>query len=119
MGNGQCPECCGVPESWFPHPCHPTPETLGHELDCPLAAAIKEAGGNPLYLGQSKLLGEYVFAVPMDAKGNPFYRMVPKGTPGFKTMGEAMAPHFEKLAKDLARAIDDDISKRAPFMRTR
>jgi len=21
MGNGQCPNCCGVPEGWLGHPC--------------------------------------------------------------------------------------------------
>lgn len=59
MGNGQCPECGGVPESWFPHPLHATPDTLGHERNCPLAAGITDIGGTPLYLGESKLTGEY------------------------------------------------------------
>lgn len=52
-GNGQCPECCGVPERWPPHPLFLTPETLGHKPDCDLAQSIEEVGGEPLYLGQS------------------------------------------------------------------
>ncbi len=42
MGNGQCPECYGVPDSWLGHPCHPTKDTLGHESDCVLASSIKQ-----------------------------------------------------------------------------
>jgi len=54
MGNGQCPDCCGVPESWFGHPLHMTPKTIGHRKNCQRAASIKELGGNPLMIGQFK-----------------------------------------------------------------
>lgn len=59
MGNGQCPECYGTPESWLGHPCHLTPKTLGHKVDCSLAKAMSDVGLKPLYLGQSKLTEEY------------------------------------------------------------
>lgn len=54
MGNGQCPECCGVPESWHGHPLHMTPDTIGHQKKCKLAASIKELGGTPLMIGDFK-----------------------------------------------------------------
>lgn len=50
-GNGQCPECWGAPASWHGHPCHMTPETIGHKSDCSLAEAIQDAGGKPLMMG--------------------------------------------------------------------
>lgn len=53
MGNGQCPECCGVPASWHGHPCHMTAETIGHEADCSLAAALRDAGETPLMKGSA------------------------------------------------------------------
>lgn len=54
MGNGQCPECFGVHEGWYGHPLHMEPETIGHKKDCKLAKAIKDLGGDPLYLGEYK-----------------------------------------------------------------
>ena len=51
MGNGQCPECCGAPEKWFGHPCYMTPDTIGHEKDCELAASLKDLGETPLMKG--------------------------------------------------------------------
>jgi len=50
MGNGQCPECCGVHQGWLGHPCHPTQDTIGHEAECPLADAIRQLGGSPLMM---------------------------------------------------------------------
>ena len=50
MGNGQCPECNGVPQSWLGHPCHPTQATIGHKANCPMARAIKQLGAEPLML---------------------------------------------------------------------
>jgi hypothetical protein len=47
MGNGQCPDCHGVPESWLGHPCYPRQEMIGHRAHCPRAAAIRELGGVP------------------------------------------------------------------------
>lgn len=52
MGNGQCPECYGCPESWFGHPLHKTSDTIGHETDCAMAKAIIQLGGKPLMLGE-------------------------------------------------------------------
>ena len=52
MGNGQCPDCCGVPESWHGHPCHLTAATIGHSQDCPLADALRHAGEKPLMKGE-------------------------------------------------------------------
>ena len=54
MGNGQCPECCGTPASWHGHLLYKTADTIGHEKDCTLAAAIKEVGGKPLMMGDYK-----------------------------------------------------------------
>lgn len=54
MGNGQCPDCCGVPASWHGHILHLTTRTIGHRNGCALAAAIKDAGGKPLFMGQFK-----------------------------------------------------------------
>lgn len=51
MGNGQCPECCGVPESWHGHPCHLTAKNIGHRKNCGLAAALLELGDTPLMAG--------------------------------------------------------------------
>lgn len=54
MGNGQCPDCYGVPESWHGHPLHKEANTIGHTDKCALAAAIADAGGKPLYIGDFK-----------------------------------------------------------------
>lgn len=35
MGNGQCPICEGAGPSFYPHPMYLTPDTIGHDLDCP------------------------------------------------------------------------------------
>ena len=51
MGNGQCPECCGVPSSWHGNPTHLTAETIGHEKGCLLAASIRDIGGETLMVG--------------------------------------------------------------------
>ena len=49
VGNGQCPECWGVPPSWHGHPCHPNPKSIGHAAKCPLAKAIISAGGRVIF----------------------------------------------------------------------
>jgi hypothetical protein len=59
MGNGQCPKCCGVHAGWHGHPCYMTTEKIGHKPDCPLAGAIKSAGGSPLMQGDFKSEVEY------------------------------------------------------------
>lgn len=47
MGNGQCPECCGVPKGWR----LTEPEDMGHKADCNLAAALRDLGDTPLMIG--------------------------------------------------------------------
>jgi len=54
LGNGQCPECLGVHEGWYGHPYHMNKESIGHGKDCALAKAIKELGGDVLYVGEYK-----------------------------------------------------------------
>lgn len=51
MGNGQCPDCCGSPPKWHGHPLFPTANLIGHRLDCPLAASLRDLGETPLMLG--------------------------------------------------------------------
>lgn len=52
MGNGQCPDCYGVPPSWHGHPLHMRPETIGHEISCRLAEAIETTGGSVIFQGK-------------------------------------------------------------------
>jgi hypothetical protein len=59
-GCGQCPECCGVPESWLGHPCVTTPSEVGHRKDCRLALALVALGCFPLFQGECAMPpGEY------------------------------------------------------------
>lgn len=51
MGNGQCPECCGAHAGWYGHPCHLEEASIGHKVDCSLAASLKSLAENVLYLG--------------------------------------------------------------------
>ncbi len=51
MGNGQCGCCEGVPEAWFGHPLHLSPETIGHEANCGAALALVDLGENVLFKG--------------------------------------------------------------------
>lgn len=54
MGNGQCPECYGVPASWHGHPLHLSGETIGHKAGCTLAEALRVLGQTPLMIGDFK-----------------------------------------------------------------
>lgn len=72
MGNGQCPECHGVPASWHGHPRFLTANTIGHKADCPLAAALRDVGETPLMLGDFKSDIEY------EVICDPFLRTRPK-----------------------------------------
>lgn len=56
---GQCPECCGVHESWLGHPLHLDSSELGHKKGCSLAAAIESCGGVVVYVGESQLTERY------------------------------------------------------------
>jgi len=56
MGNGQCPDCCGhAPNK------HWWTDFIGHELDCPLAALLKDAGHSPVMkqLNPDRSIGSY------------------------------------------------------------
>ena len=83
MGNGQCPDCEGVPESWHGHPCHMKAASIGHKDKCSLAAALTSLGEKPLmkgtfisdveyehYISDSGLYGTR----PKTADGCPRYR---------------------------------------------
>lgn len=59
INKGQCPECCGLHEGHFPSIHALDSSKVGHKPDCALAAAISDLGGEPLYLGESKLDGKY------------------------------------------------------------
>ena len=52
MGNGQCPDCGGVPERWHGHPLHMTTNTIGHEAECDLAESLAACGEKPLMKGE-------------------------------------------------------------------
>lgn len=55
MGNGQCPKCYGVPESWLGHPLFLESGRLGHKKEYSLAARMNKLGLDPLYIGESIL----------------------------------------------------------------
>lgn len=83
MGNGQCPDCHGVPASWHGHPCHMTAESIGHEKKCDLAAALVALGEKPLMKGEFTSDVEYEHYIseigiygtrPKTANGCPRYR---------------------------------------------
>lgn len=95
MGNGQCHECCGAHEGWYGHPCYMESESIGHEKTCSLAKAIKELGGNPLYLGEYK--SDKQFEHYMDDNGFISTRIKTKNGCG----------KYKKYAKD----IDDSFWK--------
>jgi hypothetical protein len=52
MGNDQCPDCEGVPPSWYRHPLHMTAASIGHEAGCTLAVALRSLGEKPLMKGE-------------------------------------------------------------------
>ena len=71
MGNGQCPDCCGVPKSWLGHPLYLDGSGIGHEPKCSLAAAIAGAGGKPLYIGKFKPKIQYETCLVSAGELNP------------------------------------------------
>ena len=94
MGNGQCPDCCGVPESWHGHPCHMTVETIGHEPGCLLAKALRAMGERPLMKGKFK--SEARFESYISDEG--FYGTRPKtaeGCPRYRAQAEKMQQAFD------------------------
>ena len=51
MGNGQCPDCCGLSLDWLRHFTYLPDRRAGHKLDCKLAGALREAGVEPMLEG--------------------------------------------------------------------
>ena len=78
MGNGQCPDCCGVPESWHGHPCHMTTKTIGHEAGCSLAEALRAVGERPLMKGEFKIDAQFEHYISDEG----FYGTRPKTAEG-------------------------------------
>lgn len=83
MGNGQCPDCHGVPEGWYGHHCYMTTESIGHEKQCDLAAALVALGEKPLMKGEFTSHVEYEHYIselgiygtrPKTANGCPRYQ---------------------------------------------
>lgn len=94
MGNGQCPECCGVPASWHGHPLHMTTETIGHEENCSLAAALRDAGEAPLMKGY--FTSEVEFEHFISESG--FFGTRPKtecGCPRYRAYDEKIKKEFD------------------------
>jgi hypothetical protein len=101
MGNGQCPECEGVPATWFGQPAHLTPETIGHRADCKLAAALVEAGETPLMLGDFKSDVEWEMFI--DDRGIFGTRhKTPEGCPRYKAWAEPGVKAFHAMSKQIA-----------------
>lgn len=99
MGNGQCPECCGCPESWLGHPCHLDSKSLGHKKDCILAKMMEEHGLSPLYIGDSKLTDEHEGYITEIGT----YSTRLKTKDGCPILNE----HYKKLAEDIEKSIID------------
>lgn len=78
MGNGQCPDCESVPESWHGHPLHMSASSIGHDADCPLAKSLYELGETPLIKGQFTSLVEFERYISESG----FYGTRPKTTDG-------------------------------------
>lgn len=103
MGNGQCPECCGAPDSWHGHPCHMTTESIGHELDCSLAASLSDLGVTPL------MKGEYISDVEYEhyITDSGCFSTRPKTKDGCAKW----KAYSEKMNKSLSDTFGDMLSK--------
>lgn len=99
MGNGQCPECYGVPESWHGHPCHMDSESIGHEKGCKLADSLFELGAIPLMKGEYKTEKEYENFI----SENGFH--------GTRLKTETGCPRYKKQSEDLRKIIADSLVK--------
>lgn len=82
MGNGQCPECYGVPPSWHGHPCHLTPQSIGHKANCSIAQAIISSGGDVIFKNSSSELP----LGPRYKKGSALYEY--KNSPEYKAWAQ-------------------------------
>ena len=104
-GNGQCPECCGVPERWYGHPCFLDPQKIGHELDCSIAQAIKENGESPLMKGDFKSDKKFEHYISEDG----FFGMREKtknGCERIKAFEERLNKKIYALIADFVERID-------------
>lgn len=99
MGNGQCHECCGVHEGWHGHPCHMTPETIGHQPDCSLAAALTALGEKPLMLGEFKSDVEFESYI---SEGGFFgtREKTADGCPRYKAYADKLNSKMDKIIYD-------------------
>lgn len=94
MGHGQCPECGGVPPSWHGHPCHMTPDTIGHDSKCTLAEALRDAGETPLMKGE--YTSDLEFEHFIDENGAFGTRPKTKeGCPRYRAFSEKRRQEFE------------------------
>jgi hypothetical protein len=99
MGNGQCPECYGVPEDWIGHPLYLNSKNIGHKADCILAKSMQDVGLKPLYIGKSKIKKEYETYI--DDMG--IYSTRPKtkeGCPKLKEMNRELQKKFDDIIFD-------------------
>lgn len=95
MGNGQCPDCEGVPPSWHGHSLHMDAGSIGHEPDCPLAASLRELGVTPLMKGEFTSDIEYEHFISDEG----FYGTRPKTEGG--------CPRYRKAADELQKILLD------------
>ena len=93
MGNGQCPECFGMPKKWLGHPCCMDTDQIGHKPDCGIGLAIRELGGDTLFLREvhPKIELEYF----IDSDGQEKTRPKTKdGCPILKEKNKKANQHF-------------------------
>jgi len=112
MGNGQCPECYGVPESWHGHPCYMDAKTIGHEKGCKLAESLRDLGETPLMKGDFKTEKEYEHFI----SDNGFFgtRLKTKtGCPRYKERCEDEQKRLDDAMRRIVRKIEDDMTSDA------
>jgi hypothetical protein len=97
MGNGQCPDCCGVGEDWIGDMMFLDGSGVGHKRGCKLAQAIHEAGGTPLMVGESKSTEQYEIFI---SKGG-WFGTRPKTKDGCHRY-KAFAEEYNKQARRMA-----------------
>lgn len=87
MGNGQCPECCGVSSKWLGHPLHLDSSTIGHKSSCGMAASLASLNVSPIMLGD--FASDIVFECYITDIGILSTRLKTKdGCPKIKAMNE-------------------------------
>ena len=112
MGNGQCPECHGVHEGWLGHPHHLTSEGIGHRVGCKLAASIKDVGGEPLMVGESKEDAEYEQGINKDGIFTTYIKGTnPDATQKMYEFDKPWRECISKIREDLCASLTDAYSK--------